>query len=382
MSLAPRIDRVDRNHVINGGMDFWQRFAGNTTTINTAASSSGYTTDRYMYFSEGTTVKNYSIARSASVPTIAQAGYQFSYSRRWQCITAVTSPAANDYVYHTAYRMEGQDYVALHGNKTIGVGFWIRTNVLGDHAVYFTNGAYNRAYSTSFNIAAAEQNNWVYKTITIQTDSAGTWAFDNTLGFEFGFGVMGSTNRFAPTQNSWYTVSGAQLGYFPGAANLMSTVGNFVELTGLSLQVGAPAAATQFTRAGRSYGAELDLCQRYFEKSAAVELVQNPASGNYNSALFTLVVINISNAAFLAGKFATTKRAIPTMSYYSPETGLGGTSTGVARGRTTAAGEVFIRPDIAGVQSFSLTYNSADNGGNTLASSIYFWTHWAADAEL
>ncbi len=63
MSLAPRIDKISRNYIINGGFDFWQRANGNTVTINDAAGGNSYAADRFMKGRGGTTNKSYSLVR-------------------------------------------------------------------------------------------------------------------------------------------------------------------------------------------------------------------------------------------------------------------------------------------------------------------------------
>ena len=67
MSLTPRLDRLDKNYIINGNFDFWQR--------GTSTSTSGvYLADRFRTSLSG---GSYVVSRSTDVPN---SNSQFSLS--------------------------------------------------------------------------------------------------------------------------------------------------------------------------------------------------------------------------------------------------------------------------------------------------------------
>lgn len=359
---TPRIDRLDRNYIINGGMDFWQRVAGNTTTVNTATASQSYPADRMPTFSNGPTVKNYSTLRSTSVPTAAQVGAQVPYSKRFNCLTAIPSPAAADTVLPFVYYMEGQDAQALFG-QTITLGFWVNTNLAGNYSVAFNTWPISpgRSYVTSFNVASGELSTWVFKKVTLTMEASGV--IDNTVSMSIYIaGASGSNSQ--GTQGAWQNGTATT---FAGAANIMSANTNFMMLTGVQLVVASDLFPGSFVRAGRTIGQELLLCQRYYEKSYDLEIVPGTASGSSfagisNTSAGNNLIVNCIYKAF--------KRAIPSITYYNPNTGAAGSW------RDNGGADVAITN-----YDVKQTGNIAASAGATTNGRI-FTGHWTADAEF
>jgi len=353
-----------RNHIINGGLDFWQRVGANTTTVNTASPASNYTSDRILTYSDGPTVKNYSTLRSTSVPSAAQAGAALPFSRRFNCLTAIVSPAAADRVLPNIYVMEGQDAQALYG-QTVTFGFWINTNVQGNHPFSALNSTSTRSYITSFNISAGESSTWVFKTATIPLESAG--AIDNTRGLAFYIGgSLGST--YQTSLGSWQT---GDFQSFAGAANLMSANTNFMQVAGLQLIIGSTLPSGSFVRAGRTIGHELQLCQRYYEKSCNLDLLIGDAATP--NRFYTGILNASGGGAHGPTAYMVRKRAAPSIQY--------------ANGSVLS--QAFWRRSAADGTN-TITFNGADTYGfeavNVTAGGAYVISQlgfsWAADAEL
>jgi hypothetical protein len=283
-----------KNLIINGNLDFFQRVVGNTTTVNTATTTAAYDSDMIAHASQGATVKNYSVVRSTDVPSLAQSGFQSTYSSLFTMITAIASPAAGDLVQPIRYRMEGFDYERIH-TKKVTIGFWIKASVAGTYSLSLLNAALNRSYVTTFTAS----NSWEFKTITVQLDSSGTWAFDNTVGLEINIGAVAGTTFSTAASTSW---QGGQFYAATGATNWQATAGATLRIAQLSLVEGSLGlGSVGFQRAGKDIQQELAMCQRYIE-------VISGATGAALGSAFTT-----STTAASAGGiyFAVVKRTTP-----------------------------------------------------------------------
>jgi hypothetical protein len=145
-----------------------------------------------------------------------------------------------------------------------------------------------------------------------------------------------------------------------------TTAGDFLYLAGVQLEAGA--VATPFER--RPYGTELQLCQRYFEKSfdQTVAPVQNV--GGIQGALTTSVFSTTANALIGYATFAVEKRSAPTITTFNPfAAGSGWSQAGAGDFASNIYGvgtrAVSIR---VGVSGTSLNFN--------------LLIHWTASAEL
>ena len=268
--LTPRTDFVEErtsafqsihNLRINGNFDFWQRGTSFTSVTNGL-----YTADRWRYQKLGTaSLQN--ITQDTDVPTVTQSGFQSLYSMLiTQSATTDVTVDAGD-LLGIGQRMEGQDYVNLHGGKG-REQFWIKASIAGVYPIAFRNSASNRSYVTTFTVAAADT--WQKITIDIALDSSGTWLFDSNIGLVMNIGLMvGSTYQTA-TQGSWvagefYAPSGVTLVNVAGTSGATIRLAQSSCIPGDFVATSGVVADLPFRRAGRTIGGELHMCQRYYE---------------------------------------------------------------------------------------------------------------------
>ena len=170
----------------------------------------------------------------------------------------------------------------------------------GTYCVALRNAATNRSYIAEYVIAAGEANTDTVKSVTVQLDTTGTWATDNTVGLYIGWALMiGPT--YQSTAGSW------QAGNFqatPNQFNFMGTGGNVFDLFDVSLTEGTTAPPFQVP----DYASELLTCQRYFEKWSCV-----PSSGQYN--IVCAGGWSQTNGFVGVYHMKVKKRSLPTVSY-------------------------------------------------------------------
>lgn len=244
----------NRNLIINGGMQCWQR----ATTATTVSGASGVydTVDRFKLWED--TDGAYTSERSTTVPD------GFGYSLKLQVTTADTSLSSAQYsciaqiiearsLQHLAY---GTDAA-----KDVTVSFYVRSNKTGTYGFCLEkNDSTRYLFVKEFTIDAADT--WERKIIKVAPDSqikasGGAIANNGGEGFRaFIFLASGSTYAQA-TNNAWNT----NTNYFTTSnqVNWMDSTSNNFYLTGMQLEVGTEA--TPFEH--RSIGDELLRCQRY-----------------------------------------------------------------------------------------------------------------------
>jgi hypothetical protein len=265
-----------KNRIINPGMVIAQRSTSATTVSGTYVALDRFRT------SQVTTAAT-TMSQSTDVPT------GFQYSLRLTVNTADASVASTD-VYVLQQIIEGFNVADLVG-QTFTISFWVRSSKTGIHCLSLTNTGVDRSYVAEYTVAVA--NTWEYKTITVSggIPSSGTWNFTNGNGLDVRWALMGGTT-FQTTANAWnngnFTNTSSQV-------NVLDTIGNIFAITGVQLERGSNATSFEF----RDYGRELQMCQRYFEKSGS--------GGSQTLAL----AANSRMPAY----FAVEKRAAPTLVY-------------------------------------------------------------------
>jgi len=236
-----------RNRIINGDMRIDQRNAGASVTPTSLA----YTVDRWAAAEQ--TDGSITVQRSTTAP----AG--FANSLLVTVTSADASLGATQYAV-IDQPIEGTNVDDLAWGtasaKTVTLSFWVRSSVTGTFGGSIQNSAQDRSYPFSYTISSA--NTWEQKSITIAGDTSGTWLTTTGTGLAVWFSLAaGST--YSGTSGAW----GGALYFAPtSATNLLATNGATFYITGVQLEAGT--VATPFER--RSYGQELALCQRYYER--------------------------------------------------------------------------------------------------------------------
>jgi hypothetical protein len=326
-----------RNKIINGAMEISQR-----GTTFAAIGTGIYGLDRWRWTQAGVMVCT--VSQSTDVPNNT-----FQNSYKVDVTTADTSIAAAEFSAIQQF-IEGYNVRDLIG-RTFTLSFWVKSPKTGVHCVAFRNEGpaqlTDRSYVLEYTVSSA--NTWEYKTISVAggliTD--GTWNWTNGRGLIVDFVLaMGST--FHTTPGSWNS------GIFIATSNqvnVMDNTANDFFLTGVQLEPGT--VATPFER--RSYGQELALCQRYYQKSYDQNVV--PASNDSTGCREA-----ISNGAGYFSEsvtFPVVMRAAPTITIYTPT----GTVSSLSVGATVGSSGFFV----------------TQSGGTTNSANRF---HYAASIEL
>ena len=234
------------NLVTNGAITINQR--GDQTGVT----STTYVTDRIQHILG--TAGTWSISKSSDAPD------GFSNSLKLDCTTANASLSSGS-IYVLGQKFEGQDLQHLDygtsGAKKLTLSFFVKSNKTGTYVVEFFQDGNSRQQSQTYTIDSADT--WEKKTITIDGDTSGSLANDNTSELAFYWWVVAGSDYSSGTLNtSWASSTNANRAV--GIVNLADSTSNEWYVTGVQLEVGT--VATEFEH--RSFGEELALCQRYF----------------------------------------------------------------------------------------------------------------------
>jgi len=296
-----------KNRIINSNMAIDQRNAGASVTLG---SSAVYCLDRWVVYSQA--ASKFTVQQNAGsiTPPIGFTNYL-----GLTVASAVSLGSADQYMLQQ--RIEGYNVADLGfgtaNAKTITISFQVYSSLTGTFAGVICNSAENRTYPFTYTISSA--NTWTTASVTITGDTTGTWLTTNGVGLWLKLN-LGTGATYSGTANAW--TSSPYISSVTGSVNVVATAGATFYITGVQLEVGTQA--TTFTTAGGSYGAELVLCQRYFQTSYQGSAVGAATTTNAIGFWYAAT----SNYGNLVVYLRTTMRSQPTVTLYSPVTGASG----------------------------------------------------------
>jgi hypothetical protein len=268
-----------KNKIINGNMTISQRWG---TSANTPVAGITYTVDRWhLNLSQASKVSFQQDAGSVA-PPVGFKDYIGLTS------TSAYSVVSGDYA-SLRQSIEGYNIADLDWGtanaKSITLSFWVRSSLTGTFGGSINNSDYSRSYPYTYTINSA--NTWEYKTVVIPGDTTGSWESTTSAGIHVGLGFGTGSTQVQPA-GSWY--NGTALGA-TGQTNVLGTNGATFYVTGVQVEKGTTASSFEF----RSYGTELQLCQRYFISAPNGTLVAH------------------AGATYVSAQFPVTMRAAPTV---------------------------------------------------------------------
>jgi len=274
-----------KNRLINPSFLINQRNGTNAVTTS-ALQSSTYFSDRWYYYVDQTS--KMSLTQSTDAP----AGFT---SSTLVTVLATDSTGPEQMVRQ---KIEGYNMADLgwgaSGAKPVVLSFWVKSSLTGQFGGSLqTDTGSIWSYPFSYTVNAA--NTWEQKIVYVTGPTSGTFGTTNNTGaivsFEFGPGYQ------AASPNAWLNSNSTTA---TGSQNLCATLGATIKLTGVQFEVGTVATSFDF----RSYGTELQLCQRYF---------QVLMSGQYNDAYMATNRSSSGTTVSCPIRFVQTMRSAPTV---------------------------------------------------------------------
>lgn len=321
-----------RNRIINGGFDIAQR---GTSFSNQSA----YSLDRWFTNRNG----------GASGVTFYQAYAAFGTKKNWMTIqrTAGNTDTASAVMYQAIEGINSRDLAGqtVTVSFTVGTGSTLSstTNNVSTNIYYQTTGTDigpNGSWTTLSTISwSVPSNTGPTRYIAQFSIPATATQLELVIGFQFA-GTAGADDRYYITE----------------------------------VQLEAGSIATPFER--RSFGQELILCQRYYEKSFDVNVtpaVLNTSSAHLNGRRWATTYGDASGNHYSSTHFRVEKRvSTSTITLYNLA------STGAvqvyAGSYTGGASATAVQRGTSGFDSYAFSYSA------NAASIQYFG--WTADAEL
>ena len=317
-----------KNFIINGAMDYWQRgtsFSGSTSTA--------YASDRFRIEGSGTSTQFTSV-RSVDVPSS-----EFPYSLQSSKTNTSNSSMA------IAQRIERELLRPLFG-KSVTLSLWYKGTAgrIGFVFIMTPTSATPDGWPATRTV-----NETVFLSQNITFD--GTW---QKISITF--------TMDASTQN----------GIAPAIQLNGSTAEDILRTTGWQLEEGV--SASNFERAGGDIINELQLCQRYFEKSYNLNNPVGSTAGLGGGSGMRNLITSISSTAIYEAntEFKIRKRAIPVVTFYGPSTGT--------PNRIVTSGAV--EHTVSSVNTTNESNTGYPSVTVSVASNIQLFIAWAADAEL
>jgi hypothetical protein len=308
-----------RNILINGDMNINQRGWVNGTAVGNGPTV--FPADRWHCYASGWTWEG--SVNDVILPN----------GVKTKSIRMLATSSGTNY-WHPYQKVEVEDWMQ---GRTFTMSAWVRTTSPGNYFRYC-----DTVSCSTIGELIPNDGEWHYMTATYTTAT--------TMS-------IGSSMQFQPVFPS-YPYAGVQSG-------------EFCEFALCQLELGS--VATDFEH--RSYGEELALCQRYFEKSFAPDT--SPSNGtstafSTTTGLLGLIGTNRANVC-TSMQFSTVKRVTPTMTRYGNSSGYWAYQKHNVTGWTF---HVNLGVGTVSPTGFRLSQQAVDGyylivGG-----------HWTADAEL
>ena len=244
---------VNRNAVINGGMNIFQR---STSETGLGASAGYFTTDRFNFAFNGTAGR-VTVTQDSSAPS------GFANSTKIDVTTADTSVAAGEY-FIFQQKIEGQNLQGFAKGtsdaKPFAVSFYVKGNASATYCCELFDGDNSRQASKLFNVTT----DWTRVELTFDADTTGAFDDDSASSFELNIWLHAGSSFTSGTLNQTFA-SNDNTKRASGISSIFDSTDRTFFITGVQLEVGQNPTSFEHEPFERT----LTKCQRYFQKQLA-----------------------------------------------------------------------------------------------------------------
>ena len=250
---------ANRNLIINGNFNIWQRLSGSAINVN-GGGNFAYVPDRFAFKLANPA---WNIIQDNGI--LPNDGAQTSLK------VAVKNPAATSGTELSAIRyvVEGYDLIYMN-NQTCTLSFWVYTNCPGTYCVALHNGLSEGASSASYlmNFTVNAANTWQKFVLTFKHDKTQTWNYNTNGGLWIYFTLAAGATQLGNQVNTWLTggvgasyATASGMGIIGGANNNGFNYGNgnYFNLSQVQLEVGDAPTPFELVH----YQQDFAKCQRY-----------------------------------------------------------------------------------------------------------------------
>jgi len=239
-----------KNLIINGGFDVWQR-----GTSFTGLYADNFIADRWRL---NQNVSNSALADSAIVtgPTAGTKAIEVTVA------TAAASLTSSSYCT-LRQSIEGSNFTPASSfgssdAKELTLSFWHKHSIAGTYSIILRDSLASLNLLVEYAQTSADV--WERTVLRIPAATVGTFHSDTQLGFGVEFTLTNGTAYQSSVTNQWF--SGSYYHSTPNQTQMFLSAGSKFRIAQVQLELGS--VATPFEH--RSYGEELALCQRYYER--------------------------------------------------------------------------------------------------------------------
>jgi hypothetical protein len=288
-----------RNIVINGAMNVAQRA---TSATGVGASDNTFPCVDRMKIRVNNT------AGRATISQVADVHDGFANALKFECTTADTSIAADEFLF-LQYSIEGQDLQQLKKGTSDAEKFTISFYVKGNANATYTCDVKDHDNSRFIGQEFSVTSSWSRVTLTFNNETSNALDDDNGNSLRINIWLHGGSTYTGGTfsSNTWHTTVNQRLS--DSQTSFFDSTDRTFFITGLQMEVGSQA--TPFEH--RSFGEELLLCQRYYEKTFNYETA--PANSQYHHQ-GVMAAHGSSNGYANYIAYKVQKRAAPTMTTF------------------------------------------------------------------
>jgi len=277
-----------KNLVTNGAMQVAQRSVSET---GLGAASGYFTLDRWK-------IDTANSAGRLTMTQTADGPSGFANCLKLDCTTADTSLAASEHLI-ISQRFEGQDLQQIKKGTSdaelITISFYVKASAAFTFGVELYDADNTRQITKLYTTTTG----WVRHELTFPADTTGAFTDDNLESLQLGFWLHAGSTFASGTLNTAAWASNTNANRAAGIDSFYSSTDNNFFITGVQMEIGSQA--TNFEH--RSFGEELALCQRYYQKWLSNTAADSVHSGGC-----------ISDTAFIGDYFLrTTMRTEPTL---------------------------------------------------------------------